>query len=1122
VKKVIAHSLFTITLLQTLFCQDDNIRFYNYELDLSQKTGLCALNDSRGFMWFGTLYGLNRYDGKNIKTYSYQPGKLTSNTIFSLLEDKKGDIWIGTPVGINRYNRESDDIERFQYDTSNGNLPMMENIDGIAEDREGNIWVASNTLLKFNRNNNLFTQYKPPVNQPVRENSIFGFVFEDSNRNLWYAYEQQLYLFDRKAGIFHPVDLIHGIDKKIRDDWYYLKMQEDKEGNLWVILNNAGLISFRYKDRIAESRFIGVNPNDPESLPAERVSDMLIDSKNRLWITFNEVGIAQFDLPKKKIIHYLFEANSQFGITEAGYRSAYEDKTKRIWFGGNNIGYDVIDPYFQKFIHYRHSENQNSISNDNIISFAENKKGDILIGSYGGIDIYHHRIKRFSYYQPQRGNYTFSGPQSMCFDNRGNLWCSTWFNGIFMLDSTMHIKANYTSRNTKYTIDIVCDVIADNTGNIYFGTFGGGLVIFNQHTKTWSSIVHVDGDDRSLADNSIFKLYIDKKDRLWVGTVGNGLDLMQKDSNGSIYFSHFNRDDTDTSSIAGSTIQSFLEDSKGNLWIGTNNGLSRLNRNNYTFRSWQLDDGLPSKSIMGILDDDQGNLWISTLNGLSKMNVEKEEFKNFGIPDGVQGAEFSRGACYKTKNGEMLFGGSNGFNFFHPDSIIDNPHIPPVVITDFKIFNESVKFGKNAPLKVPITEASEIRLSYKDYVFSFQFAALNFTHPQLNQYAYRMEGFEEKWNYVGARDIAMYTNLNPGNYTFHVRASNNDGIWNEQGVSVRVIISPPFWRTWWFRIIAIILIASLILIAFYLRVARIKKLNIQLENKVRERTRELDTKNRLLTAKTQEQNDTNALLEEEQKLVEEQAEELKATNSQLIASNQKLSELNSMKNKFFSIIGHDLKNPINVIMGFSEMLQIRIDSLTVEKRNTYINNIYDASKKTYSLLENLLEWARSESGRIEYNPDTLEICHLILTTMSLVNDQAMHKNITINFENRDSEFFVRCDIRMIETVIRNLLSNAIKFSLPDGKITIEFDPSFRAGFILIKISDTGIGIPEDKLESLFRIDRSYTSEGTAGETGSGLGLILCREFVEKNNGELRVESKVGVGSTFSFTLPLKA
>jgi signal transduction histidine kinase len=479
---------------------------------------------------------------------------------------------------------------------------------------------------------------------------------------------------------------------------------------------------------------------------------------------------------------------------------------------------------------------------------------------------------------------------------------------------------------------------------------------------------------------------------------------------------------------------------------------------------------LPNNRIHAITEDNNGNIWISSNYGISKLNPQIQRIRNYTKEDGLQGDQFYQQSFLKTKKGEMYFGGYNGFNSFYPDSLKDNDFVPPVYLTDFQIFNKPVTYGvPGSKFQTHISEAKEIILNSDESVFSFSFAAINYTQPEKNQYKYIMGNFEKEWNNTDAsRRYVTYTNLDPGEYTFKVNSTNNDGIWNNEGVSLRIIILPPWYSTWWFRLImvaTVILIFAVILIS---RVRQLKKQKVLLEKTVAIKTAELN-------------------------------------------------ELNASKDKFFSIIAHDLKNPFNTIIGFSEMMKESIklnDSATFYEYAVMINT---SAVQTLRLLENLLEWANSQRGKLSFNPLPLNLNELIKDEFVMLDDMAVSKNISFKSYVNDNLIIV-ADKNMIRTILRNLITNAVKFTHRNGLIQI--NALIYKHSVEIAVSDNGIGMTPDTISKLFRIDANLTTRGTENEKGTGLGLFLCKEFVEKHGGKIWVVSDSERGSVFSFTLPL--
>jgi signal transduction histidine kinase len=465
----------------------------------------------------------------------------------------------------------------------------------------------------------------------------------------------------------------------------------------------------------------------------------------------------------------------------------------------------------------------------------------------------------------------------------------------------------------------------------------------------------------------------------------------------------------------------------------------------------------------------------------------------------------------------MYFGGLNGYNSFYPDDIQDNKFIPPVYITDLLIYFEQMQINEEgSPLTKSITETDKIILTHKQSVITFRYTALNYLNSEKNQYAYQLEGFDKGWNNVGTRREVTFTNLDPGSYVFRIKASNDDGIWNEEGKSIAITILPPWWKTLIFKIAALLLILTLLVGFYFYRVSQLNKQRIQLEKLIRERTSEIEEKNRILTKQAAELNETNSLLEERQQKIEEQTEELLAQKENLEEANAHLKELNSTKDKFFSIIAHDLKNPFNTILGFSELLNMKYDTLSEEKKLRYMEVIFSSSKNIYNLLENLLQWARTQTDKIAFEPIVFSLKQLVEQNINLLKENITTKKIKIEHKITDS-CDVYADRNMINTVIRNLLTNAIKFTQSGGDIAI--NTLRKNSQIEISVQDSGIGMSAEETEKIFRVDANFSRSGTDGETGTGLGLILCKEFITKNGGKIWVESDPGKGSRFLFTLP---
>jgi signal transduction histidine kinase len=587
------------------------------------------------------------------------------------------------------------------------------------------------------------------------------------------------------------------------------------------------------------------------------------------------------------------------------------------------------------------------------------------------------------------------------------------------------------------------------------------------------------------------------------------------------YFHEYNN----PNSLSHNLVSCVNEDLEGNLWIGTTDGLNKYDEKNQRFIRFNENAGLPNNVITNLLFDDKGSLWITTNKGLTRLDSERfmlrnsEEdtinnriIRNYGMADDLQNTDFRQNASYKDSDGQIYLGGINGFNVFHPDSIMDNKNIPNVIITEFKLFNKTVTFNsENSPLTKPIELTQRIILNHKQSVFTFGFVALNYNATLKNQYAYKLQGYDKDWNYIGNKHEVTYTSLPAGNYIFRVIASNNDGLWNTQGVTLQLRIIPPFWERWWFRGAIMLWVLFLIYIYYSHRLLKEKKTNKLLENKVAQRTEQLSEKNNLLMIQTKHLNEANSILKVRQQLIEEQSEELKSQRDEL-------KEVNEVKDMLFSVVAHDLKNPFSTVLGLSDLLKLKYNDYSDKQRMEIISSVYNSLKVINDLIISLLEWSRSQMGNLNPQFDIHNLSELLLKNIQLANVNAQVKNIKIINGVHENEFLVKMDVDLINAVIRNLISNAIKFTPIDGIISISCVRNTDK--VIVKIRDNGVGITKDILPKLFLKSNFETTYGTNNEKGSGLGLKICQDFVKLHNGEIWVESEEGKGSEFCFSLPV--
>jgi len=489
------------------------------------------------------------------------------------------------------------------------------------------------------------------------------------------------------------------------------------------------------------------------------------------------------------------------------------------------------------------------------------------------------------------------------------------------------------------------------------------------------------------------------------------------------------------------------------------------------------------------------------------------------MQDGLQSDDFIDRASIKTQSGDLYFGGVNGFNFFNPDRLIQNTYIPRIYITDFKIYGKSQLPGKQGSvLSEHISFINNVIIKYNQSVITFEYNAINYIVPEKNQYAYILEGFDKNWRFVGNERKANYTNLDPGNYIFKVKAANSEGKWNNKPAIIHLTITPPWWKTLWFKVFSFLLFIIILISIYYVRVRNIKAINKKLEIEVINRTKDIEHANSELQKRNEKIAYQNSELIQQKEEINVQKEKILKQNEVLELKNKELSDLNKTKDRFFSIIAHDLKNPLSSIISFSELIQHTKD-ISKDKIDKYIKIIFSSAKNLFGLLENLLNWARTQTGAIKYIPKEISVSGLIMENYTLLKSIARSKEIEFNVDLQ-GDYSIYADENMINTALRNIITNAIKFTHRGGSIYISAKKENRN--VVISVEDTGIGISQDIINNLFKIDESITTVGTEREIGTGLGLIVSNEFVRKNNGEIIVDSKPNKGSRFSIILPLKS
>ncbi|MFQ5605495.1 MAG: two-component regulator propeller domain-containing protein [bacterium] len=835
------------------------------EQGLSQSTVYGILQDRDGFMWFGTQDGLNKFDGYEFTVFKHDKADSTSlsdNYINCLYEDHSGTLWIGTfSGGLNQFDKNTGQFIRYQHNPADSTCLSKNNVHTIFEDRTNQLWIGTlkGGLCKLDRETGQFTCFRHDPENPnsLSDDDIMA-ISQDREGLLWFGtFGGGLNKFDLHTGIFTHYKNDPADTHSLSND-YIRTILEDSSGDLWIG-TETGLDKFDKKK--AQFTHFQHLPEQANSLSHNDVRAICEDQLGRLWVgTLN--GLNLFDRKSQSFTIFRHDEANKFSLNHSDVRSIYEDRTGAIWFGTLAGGISKYDRKKYKFQHFKQTaENGTGLSDNHIKAIYEDKQGTLWIGTYGGLNQISrsnpddsaydspHRVVHFKHDESDPNSLSSNRIRTICEDSAGQLWIGTWGAGLnrFNKITQKFTRFRHSEKDSNsLSNDNVSQVFRDRAGDLWIATSGGldkishqaqsRLLINGMPSLKFEHYRHSPDDPNSLSDKFVSYIYEDRSGVLWIGT-GNGLNRFDRDGE---QFQRFQHRPNDPNSLSNNRIQTIQEDGAGFLWIGTVGGLNRFDPKAEIFKHYGVNEGLPNEVIYGILVDDSDNLWISTNRGLSRFNPRTEIFKNYDVNDGLQSNEFNGGAYWKSADGEMFFGGVNGFNTFYPEKVTNNPFVPNIVITSFRIFNQEVRFPHS------LQKLEEITLSYDENFFSFEFAALDYTSPEKNQYAYMLEGFDQNWIYSQNRRYASYTNLNSGDYVFRVKGSNNDGTWNHEGVSIKICITPPYWQTWWFRLLSSFSFITLIYGVYYSRVKTIQAQKLKLSKQVAERTRELHEHNQKL------------------------------------------------------------------------------------------------------------------------------------------------------------------------------------------------------------------------------------------------------------------------------------
>ncbi|TYP98192.1 signal transduction histidine kinase [Tenacibaculum adriaticum] len=1088
-KKLFLFYIFLITI--NIWSQESSKEFHfvNTKEGIA-KVGISSiLQDHYGFIWIGTSgTGLYKFDGIDYISYKHRlqdTTSLSSSRIECSYLDSKNRLWVGTENGLNLYNRELDQFLRIVIDSIN-----TQHILSLEEDSSNNLLIGTNNglgLFKLNLNtfnvekifNSTLAENGLPININSIQHSKQGKTFVGTNFGL-----KEVDLINNK--------LIHTrlfLNNKKSFDSAIETLYIDVNNNLWIgSENNEGV----FKCALSDDRNNDIIDLKQLSFSTKKIMTFVQLSDSSMLIGTENDGLFHIKDNGEVIKNYVSNKTDENSILHNSIWTLFIDKNERIWMGYYNSGVAVSDKLYDKFMNIKSLSNkENSLKIGSVMGIVKDSSKKLWLATDGGgIDVYNKKTSKITHINSQ-DNSIYSGLSSdyietLFIDSQQNLWAGSWDSGLFILKKGEKRFVNYNIQNTSGDLksNTIISLSEDSNGIIWIGTFFQGLHSYNPKTKKFKKHDSDVFAKNGLLTSDIRKVLVDSEDSIWVGTT-NGLfkvEKLNKESFNVTFLGDRMTEEYNNPSNANH-ILSIYEDSNNDMWIGTQGaGLCKYNKTKDEFTWFNKFTGLIEENVSSIIEEGNNNLWVSGNSGLTKIDLKDLSFTNYTSNDGLLSNDFNFGSALKDAEGMLYFGNFKGVDYFNPKHIKINNNAPSLYLTDFKLFNEKViPKVKESPLTKVISETDNISLTHKQPVFTIEYAGINYTRPEKNNYAYYLEGYETTWNYVGQKRSATYTNLDSGDYVFKLKAANNDGVWNETPLELKITILPAWWRTNW----AIFSYMALFFFGIYL-------LNHLTQNRIKEK--EIIRNERL----QQVQND----------------------------------ELNKSKIQFFTNISHEFRTPLTLILNPLKDIISNTELNLPQKVKNKLAIIYKNSDRLYRLINELMDLRKLELNKMNVRAEKINLIDFTKNIAEYFQEEAFNKNIYLSVDADVPDLAVWVDTKMLEKILFNLLSNAIKVTTEGGTINLELlstdqlhllplvDNTNPVKAIEIVISDTGPGLEESEVEKIFERFYQVERQNKTYFGGTGIGLEVVQSFVKLHKGKIEVKSKVGSGTTFRIFFPV--